>query len=273
MATTLAPVDSREVVRCDHCLLVQFRTSNNNCRRCHASLDEEPEPEPIMVAPPMMMPVPGTNGRGHLNLATSIRSLRLRNGLSQRQLAGRMSVPRTYVSKIENEKATPTLSSLERLARALEVTVPDLLSGGERNRQEEAREPDGPAAKGGGAGEQAGVEDEQSGCPQAEDEQRKQAHAPGESGGEVTHRARREEAVHQDRAALDPRHQPGGDKDAEKCRALVDHHQARRDQPIRIRRRRTQHLNQWVDGVDEGAADRQEKQNRSEESRVGKKCR
>src|SRR5262244_378043 len=139
MATTLAPVDSREVVRCDHCLLVQFRTSNNNCRRCHASLDEEPEPEPIMVAPPVLLPMPGT-GRGHLNLATSIRSLRLRNGLSQRQLAGRMSVPRTYVSKIENEKATPTLSSLERLARALEVTVPDLLSGGERNRQEEIRD-------------------------------------------------------------------------------------------------------------------------------------
>jgi transcriptional regulator with XRE-family HTH domain len=51
-----------------------------------------------------------------------------------------MAVPRTYVSKIENEKATPTLSSLERLARALEVTVPDLLSGGERHRQEEISE-------------------------------------------------------------------------------------------------------------------------------------
>jgi len=139
MATTLAPVDSREVVRCDHCLLVQFRTSNNNCRRCHASLDEEPEPEPIPVAAPVLMPPPG-NGHGHLNLATSIRSLRLRNGLSQRQLAGRMAVPRTYVSKIENEKATPTLSSLERLARALEVTVPELLSGGERSRQEEISE-------------------------------------------------------------------------------------------------------------------------------------
>jgi transcriptional regulator with XRE-family HTH domain len=86
-----------------------------------------------------MMPMHG-NGRGHLNLAASIRSLRLRNGLSQRQLATRMSVPRTYVSKLENEKATPTLSSLERLARALEVTVPDLLSGGERNRQEEIAE-------------------------------------------------------------------------------------------------------------------------------------
>ena len=139
MATTLAPVDSREVVRCDRCLLVQFRTTNNLCRRCHGSLDED---EPVAAAPtplPQMMPVPGT-GRGHLNLASSIRQLRLRNGLSQRQLATRMAVPRTYVSKIENEKATPTLSSLERLARALEVSVPELLSGGERTRQEEVRE-------------------------------------------------------------------------------------------------------------------------------------
>ncbi|HTR64756.1 MAG TPA: helix-turn-helix transcriptional regulator [Terriglobales bacterium] len=88
---------------------------------------------------PQMMPSPGGT-RGQLNLAVAIRSLRLRNGLSQRQLATRMSVPRTYVSKIENEKATPTLSSLERLARALEVSVPDLLSGGERTRQEEVRD-------------------------------------------------------------------------------------------------------------------------------------
>jgi transcriptional regulator with XRE-family HTH domain len=109
------------------------------CRRCHGSLDED-EPEIAALTPmPQMMPANG-NGRGHLNLAASIRSLRLRNGLSQRQLAARMSVPRTYVSKIENEKATPTLSSLERLARALEVGVPDLLTGGERNRQEEIRD-------------------------------------------------------------------------------------------------------------------------------------
>jgi transcriptional regulator with XRE-family HTH domain len=139
MATTLAPVDSREVVRCDHCLLVQFRTTNNLCRRCHASLDED-EPEIAAIAPvPQMVPVNG-HSHGHLNLAASIRSLRLRNGLSQRQLATRMAVPRTYVSKIENEKATPTLSSLERLARALEVTVPDLLSGGEKTREEEVRD-------------------------------------------------------------------------------------------------------------------------------------
>lgn len=139
MATTLAPVDSREVIRCDRCLLVQFRTSNDLCRRCHAPLDEE-EPPPVVAVPmPLPLPMHG-NGRGHLNLASSIRSLRLRNGLSQRQLATRMAVPRTYVSKIENEKATPTLSSLERLARALEVSVTELLSGSERSRQEEVRE-------------------------------------------------------------------------------------------------------------------------------------
>src|SRR6202044_4290087 len=79
-------------------------------------------------------------GRGHLNLATSIRSLRLRSGLSQRQLAGRMGVPRTYVSKIENEKATPTLSSLERLALALEVSVYDLLRLCGPSREDEIRD-------------------------------------------------------------------------------------------------------------------------------------
>jgi len=136
MATTLAPVDSREVVRCDRCQLVQFRTQNNSCRRCRTSLDEE-EPEPILAQPtPPPQPV-SRNGHG-LQVALAIRQLRQRTGLSQRQLALRMQVPRTYVSKIENEKATPTLSSLERLARALEVTVPDLINGGQR--QQDIRE-------------------------------------------------------------------------------------------------------------------------------------
>ena len=139
MATILSPVDSREVVRCDSCLLVQFRTTNDLCRRCHTSLDEDEE----VLAPAAPMPTlvpPLENVPGHLRLASSIRSFRLRGGMSQRQLAARMSVPRTYVSKIENEKACPTLSSLERLAKALCITIPDLLTGGERNRDEEIRE-------------------------------------------------------------------------------------------------------------------------------------
>jgi transcriptional regulator with XRE-family HTH domain len=131
MATTLAPVDSREVVRCDNCKLVQFRTTNNNCRRCRLCLDPE-EPEPVMAAPAVEAPSSNGHGHPHLQIAATIRSLRQRNGLSQRQLAMRMHVPRTYVSKIENDKATPTLSSLERLALALDVSVPDLLRGSDR---------------------------------------------------------------------------------------------------------------------------------------------
>ena len=117
-------------MRCDRCSLVQFRTNNNLCRRCKTSLDEE-EPEPVLAQPAPQPQAPIMNRHG-FQVALAIRNLRQRTGLSQRQLAMRMNVPRTYVSKIENEKATPTLSSLERLAKALEVTVPDLITGGRR---------------------------------------------------------------------------------------------------------------------------------------------
>src|ERR1700758_4541023 len=139
MATTLAPVDSREVVRCDRCHLVQFRTTTNLCRKCRTSLDAE-EP-PAMLAPAAPATEIGNgNGRAHLQIASAIRMLRQRSGLSQRQLAMRMQVPRTYVSKIENEKAVPTLSSLQRLATALEVTVGDLLKGSGRTLEDEIAE-------------------------------------------------------------------------------------------------------------------------------------
>ncbi len=138
MATTLAPVDSREVVRCDQCHLVQFRTNNNLCRRCRASLDED-EPEPILTTE-MPLAEAHDSGEPEVHVAQAIRTLRHRSGLSQRQLAMRMGVPRTYVSKIENEKATPTLSSLARLAEALGVSVPDVLRECGPNREDEVRE-------------------------------------------------------------------------------------------------------------------------------------
>jgi transcriptional regulator with XRE-family HTH domain len=49
-----------------------------------------------------------------------------------------MQVPRTYVSKIENDKATPTLSSLQRLATALEISVTELLEVSTQNPSREA---------------------------------------------------------------------------------------------------------------------------------------
>ena len=112
----------REVLRCDHCKLVQFRTPALSCRRCKRSLEiEKPAPAPLAF-----VPTPRAEEEG-IQVATAVRDLRHVRNLSQRQLAARMNVPRTYISKIENGKAMPTLSSLDRLARALEVDISALL--------------------------------------------------------------------------------------------------------------------------------------------------
>ncbi len=138
MATMMAPVEQREVLRCDHCSLVQFRTASSLCRKCHKPLDVE-EPEPV-TAPALTLVPPtaaGSEGSG-LQVASAVRNLRLARSLSQRQLAGRMGVPRTYISKIENGKAMPTLSSLERLAKALQVDISALLRDAKARHKDEA---------------------------------------------------------------------------------------------------------------------------------------
>jgi transcriptional regulator with XRE-family HTH domain len=66
-----------------------------------------------------------------------VKEIRRARHLSQRQLAGRMQVPRTYISKIENGKAIPTLSSLERLANALGVHVRQLVRDARSQRDAE----------------------------------------------------------------------------------------------------------------------------------------
>ena len=89
------------------------------------------------IAQPVAVAEPGSRP---LSVAGVIRALRTRAGLSQRQLAQRMNVPRTYVSKIENEKACPTLSSMQRLADALNVTICDLLRNGEPSLEDQIRQ-------------------------------------------------------------------------------------------------------------------------------------
>src|SRR6202046_3045739 len=135
MATTLASVEAREVLRCGHCSLVQFRTMNALCRRCRKSLEME-EPEPVMPAAASISHEPEAE-EGGLQVARAVRDARRGRNLSQRQLAGRMQVPRTYISKIENGKAMPTLSSLARLAAALEIDICNLLRDARSRKHEE----------------------------------------------------------------------------------------------------------------------------------------
>src|SRR5580700_5997497 len=134
-ALGLASAKEREVLRCEHCALVQFRTSNSMCRRCHKPLDVEEAPTPIEIVAPSQTPA-STQDAG-LRVAAQVKDIRKARHLSQRQLAGRMQVPRTYISKIENGKAIPTLGSLERLARALDVDISQLVRDARSVREEE----------------------------------------------------------------------------------------------------------------------------------------
>ncbi len=135
MATTLATVEAREVLRCDHCSLVQFRTMDSHCRRCRKALEQE-EPELPSLALVAATSQPPTMESCTLNVAKAVRELRQARNLSQRQLALRMQVPRTYISKIENAKATPTLNSLQRLAAALDAPIGELLHDARSRRGE-----------------------------------------------------------------------------------------------------------------------------------------
>ncbi len=136
-APTASPAAEREVLKCDHCKLVQFRTNSDACRRCKKSLlPEQPKALPAIALVPT--PEPGAAPKDDtLQVATAVRDLRRVRNLSQRQLAGRMGVPRTYISKIENGKAMPTLSSLDRLARALQVDISALLRDAPKRHQNE----------------------------------------------------------------------------------------------------------------------------------------
>lgn len=58
----------------------------------------------------------------------AVRKLRRELGLSQEELAERADLHRTYIAGIERGGRNITLRSLERLAKALGVSVTDLLA-------------------------------------------------------------------------------------------------------------------------------------------------
>jgi transcriptional regulator with XRE-family HTH domain len=61
------------------------------------------------------------------NLGARVLALRKELGMTQRVLACRMNVPRTYISKLETGRVVPALATLERIAAGLDVSVTYLL--------------------------------------------------------------------------------------------------------------------------------------------------
>ncbi len=56
-----------------------------------------------------------------------LKKLREARGLTQATVAKRARITREYVSKLESGRASPTLVTLGRIAKALRVTVAELV--------------------------------------------------------------------------------------------------------------------------------------------------
>lgn len=120
-------MSEREVITCYHCKLVQFRTANDLCRRCH-----KPPPQ---IAAPDVEPAPAVerslSNRATLSKACAavLRIHRIGLGWSQENAAKALGHGnnRTYISKIETDKRLPNLQSLERIARAYRIRLSALV--------------------------------------------------------------------------------------------------------------------------------------------------
>lgn len=60
-------------------------------------------------------------------LATNMKALRKERGWSQETLAGEAGLDRTYISGIERQVKNPTITVVERIAKALDCGLGDLL--------------------------------------------------------------------------------------------------------------------------------------------------
>src|SRR5258705_9980326 len=58
-----------------------------------------------------------------MQLGKKIRDLRLRRGLTVQQLAEATGLSKGFISQVENNRTSPSLATLQDLARALETSV------------------------------------------------------------------------------------------------------------------------------------------------------
>jgi quercetin dioxygenase-like cupin family protein/DNA-binding Xre family transcriptional regulator len=76
---------------------------------------------------------PSTPGDAPFRVGPRLRHARLVHGLRLGDLAKLAGCSESMVSKIENDRATPSLTSLHRLCKALDISVSDLLSSDQSN--------------------------------------------------------------------------------------------------------------------------------------------
>jgi transcriptional regulator with XRE-family HTH domain len=118
---------NREVIRCQTCGLVQYRTRLGNCRRCVQVLT--PNAEVRIRAPQLQSP--HTDARQVFrksanfaivaNIGERIRRLRVSSRMTQGQVRVRSRLSKSYLSRVETGLFIPSIATLEKIAEALGI--------------------------------------------------------------------------------------------------------------------------------------------------------
>jgi len=62
-----------------------------------------------------------------VKLGQNLKKIRTKKGISQGDIARTLDVSRGYISNIENGKTNPTLATISRLAKAVGVSIDELM--------------------------------------------------------------------------------------------------------------------------------------------------
>lgn len=60
-------------------------------------------------------------------LGNNLKRIRTQKGISQGDISRNLNIDRAYISGVENGKRNPTLSNIEKIAKALGISADELL--------------------------------------------------------------------------------------------------------------------------------------------------
>ncbi len=142
----------KTIIRCAPCGLVQFQTKSGFCRRCDQPLiqvqieesgrpfgQDEVKPEQLITGTISRSKDHSHKSRNEYSaalrraVARQTRECRQRLGFSQALLARKLGIPRSYLSRVENEYLLPGPVMLEHIAKALQVDLTHIWAGFEAN--------------------------------------------------------------------------------------------------------------------------------------------
>lgn len=118
----MADVNDRKRIRCVPCNLVQFVNKSHTCVKCKQPFNRPKAPPVVQVKPVVVVDLTGVKLKTEAYwLPLALAYVRTKHGLSEREVAARAGFQRTYISKVENGSALPTLSTIPRYCEALNV--------------------------------------------------------------------------------------------------------------------------------------------------------